>query len=643
MTESAELLRVLRRIRRRGRCLGALEAAFAGATLALVALAVAGIVWRARGGPVSWRLVAGATGVATALGAALGGARPVPLPRCARLLDAALDRGGAARDRVLSALWFATSGDAPLAERADAPLARAALHDALSRVRSLAPALIAPARRPRALPALGVATLTLVAVGAWPARAPGARRVGAPSHAAAPADPSVRVPSEALEAERAEVIAASAAAEAAGDVSLTALAHEARATLDALSDGTLGRGEGLERLTALAVRAKEAADEAEAARAAARVAGQALDPAAATRALGHALGGADAEATERALAALASRAEDGAGARAGIASALGAAAAGVGRAATGDDAAASGAADGRRRLDREHEPTSAGGADDSGRADASARRLERLRRDLEDTAAACRGDAEACAKRLRDSALSPTARQAQEAEARRRLETAVRQTRERLRRGDLEGGARGAPERRFARVAEGGEAGEERAGQREGRAGEGRPGAHGAERGAPGGEAAGAGPGDEPGAMSADEPGAGDGADVFADDTAGAESPGAGAAAADGEGTARSGDGAGKESGGEPLGRGAQTPPARGQEREVRVRSGAGPTRSEVIAASARRGFAARDYVRVFDDYQPVVEESLASGAVPEGRRYVVRRYFQLIRPRASAAASRTP
>ena len=69
----------------------------------------------------------------------------------------------------------------------------------------------------------------------------------------------------------------------------------------------------------------------------------------------------------------------------------------------------------------------------------------------------------------------------------------------------------------------------------------------------------------------------------------------------------------------------------------MQLRGGAGPTRSEVIESSAHRGFATREYVRVFDDYQPVVEESLASGAVPEGRRYVVRRYFQLIRPRAGA------
>jgi hypothetical protein len=135
-------------------------------------------------------------------------------------------------------------------------------------------------------------------------------------------------------------------------------------------------------------------------------------------------------------------------------------------------------------------------------------------------------------------------------------------------------------------------------------------------------------------------------ADVFmqapeGSDNEGSQNESAGSAVAStsaGE-AASGGDGAGKQAGGDPLGRGA-LPPTRGHESEVRVRGGAGPNRSEVIAASARRGFAERDYVRVFGDYQPVVEESLASGAVPEGRRYVVRRYFQLIRPRAPA---RTP
>jgi hypothetical protein len=54
-----------------------------------------------------------------------------------------------------------------------------------------------------------------------------------------------------------------------------------------------------------------------------------------------------------------------------------------------------------------------------------------------------------------------------------------------------------------------------------------------------------------------------------------------------------------------------------------------------VIEAAAQRGFAHGGYDRVFSDYQAVVEESLEAGAVPEGRRYMVRRYFQLIRPRS--------
>ena len=122
----------------------------------------------------------------------------------------------------------------------------------------------------------------------------------------------------------------------------------------------------------------------------------------------------------------------------------------------------------------------------------------------------------------------------------------------------------------------------------------------------------------------------------------GASGDGQGAyASAEGEGAPAPGQGYGHENGGDPLGRGA-TPPTRGHEREAHVRDGAGPTRSEVIEASARRGFAARDYVRVWQDYQPVVEESLTAGAVPEGRRYIVRRYFQLIRPRTQPRADAT-
>jgi len=98
------------------------------------------------------------------------------------------------------------------------------------------------------------------------------------------------------------------------------------------------------------------------------------------------------------------------------------------------------------------------------------------------------------------------------------------------------------------------------------------------------------------------------------------------------------GDGAGKQKGGPPLGeRGAMT--TRGRAREAQVRNGAGPTRAQVIQSAARRGFAQTPYQGIYTDYQAAVEESLDAGAVPPGRRYVVRRYFQLIRPQSSRPA----
>ena len=76
----------------------------------------------------------------------------------------------------------------------------------------------------------------------------------------------------------------------------------------------------------------------------------------------------------------------------------------------------------------------------------------------------------------------------------------------------------------------------------------------------------------------------------------------------------------------------------RGRAREAQVRNGAGPTRAQVIQSAARRGFAQTPYQNIYTDYQAAVEESLDAGAVPPGRRYVVRRYFQLIRPQTNRA-----
>jgi hypothetical protein len=59
-----------------------------------------------------------------------------------------------------------------------------------------------------------------------------------------------------------------------------------------------------------------------------------------------------------------------------------------------------------------------------------------------------------------------------------------------------------------------------------------------------------------------------------------------------------------------------------------------GPTRSEVILGAAERGFAARDYRRVYADYASHATEVLEQDQIPGGYRFYVRRYFQLIRPR---------
>ena len=56
---------------------------------------------------------------------------------------------------------------------------------------------------------------------------------------------------------------------------------------------------------------------------------------------------------------------------------------------------------------------------------------------------------------------------------------------------------------------------------------------------------------------------------------------------------------------------------------------------------AADRGFAQHGYARVFADYQAAVEDAMATTAVPEGRRYVVRRYFDLIRPRTAGKGPR--
>jgi hypothetical protein len=59
-----------------------------------------------------------------------------------------------------------------------------------------------------------------------------------------------------------------------------------------------------------------------------------------------------------------------------------------------------------------------------------------------------------------------------------------------------------------------------------------------------------------------------------------------------------------------------------------------GPTNSQVILGAADRGFKGAGYKRVFTDYHTRAEEQINKDQVPDGYRYYVNRYFQLIRPR---------
>jgi len=62
--------------------------------------------------------------------------------------------------------------------------------------------------------------------------------------------------------------------------------------------------------------------------------------------------------------------------------------------------------------------------------------------------------------------------------------------------------------------------------------------------------------------------------------------------------------------------------------------SGDGPSNSEVILAAAERGFKGGGYKKVFTQYRTVAEEQINKEKVPDGYRFYVQRYFQLIRPR---------
>jgi hypothetical protein len=73
-----------------------------------------------------------------------------------------------------------------------------------------------------------------------------------------------------------------------------------------------------------------------------------------------------------------------------------------------------------------------------------------------------------------------------------------------------------------------------------------------------------------------------------------------------------------------------------GTARDVRAHgpdTGRGKSRRQVILAAAERGFRGAGYRDTFVEYRTVAREHLEQDRIPDGRRFYVRRYFELIRP----------
>jgi hypothetical protein len=614
----------LGQIRRRLRLQAALEGAVVGATVAAAAVAIGLGICRLRGrapaelgaGMSAVALTIASVSLGALVGAAARAARRIPLDRCARLADAALD----GEDRLLSALFLEAG--------AASAFTRALVADAVRRTEALLPRTAVPPRRPAGLPALALAASALAGAALAPASSSAARippaATSAPAHRAA-------LPAAALDGEREAVAAAMAEAKRLGDARLAALAAELDQALRRLAAGTLDDRAALDLLRALAARAGEAARDARRDAQAVEAATQAFAASAETRAAGTAIappGGGAADEARAADALTASAVAH----PAETARALSAAAQTVAGAGGGaNDAGSNEAGLGPRHLAREQDQRQSAGelpATPSA-AEPPARHLEQLRRDLDDAASACRSGDPTCGARAgaRGRDLAQLERQGAAREALRSLERTAEQLRARVGRGELrEGDAQAL--RTFGQAARGTPGDGEGSGQDgAGHAGDGsRANAEG--RGEAG-ERAGAG-----------EPGAEGPARAHGDDT-GAASALLGVAGGERAGEAAgTGNGIGHQPGGPPLGaRASESSPARGDEAEVPLADGAGPSRAEVIGTAAGQGFTSHGYARAYADYAAAVEDALSAAAVPDGKRYLVRRYFDLIRPRTPARA----
>ena len=96
------------------------------------------------------------------------------------------------------------------------------------------------------------------------------------------------------------------------------------------------------------------------------------------------------------------------------------------------------------------------------------------------------------------------------------------------------------------------------------------------------------------------------------------------------------GKGIGHEAGADPKGKNATDPKMSTEDVQAEgLDTKQGATNAQVILAAADRGFQGRPYKRVYREYRTVAEDQINKEDIPDGFRFYVRRYFQLIRPRA--------
>ncbi|MDY0004214.1 MAG: hypothetical protein RBU30_23140, partial [Polyangia bacterium] len=69
-------------------------------------------------------------------------------------------------------------------------------------------------------------------------------------------------------------------------------------------------------------------------------------------------------------------------------------------------------------------------------------------------------------------------------------------------------------------------------------------------------------------------------------------------------------------------------------EQKADAKQGAGPSEAQVFQGGADKGFSSRDYRKVYVQYKKIWQEVLNQEEIPPGYRYLVERYFRLVKPR---------